>query len=207
MALTASAEYQITKAPLTIYGEDTYIELFDTQSKFTATYDGFVDGDYGADSELRDLIAMPTFCLGENSELSNDELSHVGYLTIHMSDVNTRNYAVSYVDGEAAINNQAPWPALEIRGVPGTIYYGDEFQAFLYGSSGQLDGDGAVITNEASKVTWTSSDPAIAEVDAQGNITVKGVGEFTITARAATTPTRPYPSLRPIRRCRGATTW
>ena len=188
VALTASAEYQITKAPLTIYGEDTYIELFDTQSKFTATYDGFVDGDYGADSELRDLIAMPTFRLGENSELSNDELSHVGYLTIHMSDVNARNYAVSYVDGEAAINNQAPWPALEIRGVPGTIYYGDEFQAFLYGSSGQLDGDGAVITNEASKVTWTSSDPTIAEVDAQGNITVKGVGEFTITGTRGDDP-------------------
>lgn len=72
--------------------------------------------------------------------------------------------------------------------MPGTIYYGDEFQAFLYGSSGQLDGDGAVITNEASKVTWTSSDPAIAEVDAQGNITVKGVGEFTITGTRGDDP-------------------
>ena len=59
------------------------------------------------------------------------------------------------MNGDAA-NNVAPTQdQLEIRNDPSTIYYGDNFQLFLYGSSVR-DGDNVVQVNEASAVFWES---------------------------------------------------
>lgn len=191
IAVTASAGYEITKAPLTIRGEDIYSRLYDSAGKFTSLYEGFVGDDYGHDSEIRDLIAMPTYTIGGSGEtgtLTNAELSHAGYLDVHQSGANARNYEISYVDGELALNVDATGEPLEIRGEPETIYYGDEFQLFLYGSRGSLNGGNGSITNESSLVTWTSSAPDVATVDPNGNVTILGAGEFTITAARGDDP-------------------
>ena len=176
VAVTASAEYEITKAPLTITGDDIYTRRFDTHSKLTATYKGFV-GELGSpDSELRDLIALPTFQLSEDLELTGESLTNVGNLPIILSKANARNYKITYVNGIASTAADSTQDDLAIRGIPSTIYYGDSFQLFLYGSS-----DGTT-TNESSAVTWTSSNPDIATIDEFGKVTINGVGDFTITA-------------------------
>lgn len=182
IAVTPSATFEINKIELQVIGDDIYTRLFDTHSKLTSTYDGFVGDEYGLDSELRDLIALPTYQLGDHELLSNADMSQVGYLTIHQSDVNARNYYLTYVDGEAAINEAPTQDALEIRNIPSTIYFRDTFQLFLYGSRGELVSGNGTATCEASKVSWSSSDRSIATVDEEGNVNITGVGQFTITA-------------------------
>lgn len=188
IAVTPSAAFEIKKIELKVVGDNIYTRLFDTHSKLTSTYEGFVgDNKYGDDSELRDLIALPTYKLGDNELLSNEDMSQVGYLTIHQSDVNARNYYLTYVDGEAAINKAPTQDQLEIRNDPSTIYYGDSFQLFLYGSSVR-DGDNVVQVNEASAVYWESKNENVATVDEEGNVNIIGVGEFTITATRGDDP-------------------
>ena len=187
IAVTPSATFEINKIVLQVVGDDIYTRLFDTHSKLTSTYDGFVGDEYGKDSELRDLIALPTYQLGDNELLSNEDMSHVGYLEIYQSDVNARNYTLKYVNGDAAINVAPTQDQLEIRNDPSTIYYGDNFQLFLYGSSVR-DGDNVVQVNEASAVYWESDHPEIATVDEEGNVNIIGVGQFTITATRGDDP-------------------
>ena len=187
IAVTPSATFEINKIELQVIGDDIYTRLFDTHSKLTSTYDGFVGDEYGLDSELRDLIALPTYQLGDNKLLSNEDMSHVGYLEIYQSDVNARNYTLKYVNGDAAINVAPTQDQLEIRNDPSTIYYGDNFQLFLYGSSVR-DGDNVVQVNEASAVYWESDHPEIATVDEEGNVNIIGVGQFTITATRGDDP-------------------
>ena len=187
IAVTPSATFEINKIELQVIGDDIYTRLFDTHSKLTSTYDGFVGDEYGLDSELRDLIALPTYQLGDNELLSNADMSHVGYLEIYQSDVNARNYTLKYVNGDAAINVAPTQDQLEIRNDPSTIYYGDNFQLFLYGSSVR-DGDNVVQVNEASAVYWESDHPEIATVDEEGNVNIIGVGQFTITATRGDDP-------------------
>lgn len=187
IAVTPSAAFEIKKIELKIVGDDIYTRLFDTHSKLTSTYEGFKGDDYGNDSELRDLIALPTYKLGDHELLSNEDMSQVGYLTIHQSDVNARNYYLTYVDGEAAINKAPTQDQLEIRNDPSTIYYGDNFQLFLYGSSVR-DGDNVVQVNEASAVYWESKNEDVATVDENGNVKIVGVGEFTIIATRGDDP-------------------
>ena len=59
IAVTPSAAFEIKKIELKVVGDDIYTRLFDTHSKLTSTYEGFKGDDYGNDSELRDLIALP----------------------------------------------------------------------------------------------------------------------------------------------------
>ena len=188
IAVTPSATFEIKKIELKVIGDDVYTRLFDTHSKLTSTYEGFVRDEYGLDSELRDLIALPTYQLGDNELLSNEDMSQVGYLTIHQSDVNARNYYLTYVNGEAAINKAPTQDALEIRNIPSTIYFRDTFQLFLYGSRGELVSGNGTATCEASKVTWMSDNTSVATVDENGNVVIKGVGKFTITATRGDDP-------------------
>lgn len=77
---------------------------------------------------------------------------------------NTVSYTVSPGDQEL----------LTLNGVPSSKTYGDDsFSISVSGGSG----DGAI--------TFESSNPAVATVDNNGNVTIIGAGTFTITARKA----------------------
>ena len=188
IAVTPSATFEIKKANLTVTGDEIYTRRFDTHSKFTSTYNGFEADSYGPDSELRDLIALPTFKLGDNDILSNIDMTTVGNLTIYLSDVNARNYKITYVNGRATTNALPTQDALEIRNDPSTIYYGDDFQLFLYGSRGELVSGKGTATCEASAVFWESRNQDVATVDENGNVKIVGVGKFTITATRGDDP-------------------
>ena len=172
-----SAEFQITKADLTVSAQEVYTRLFDTNSKMTSTYEGFVDGIRGVDNSIRDFIAMPTYTI---EGLDTDAMNEVGPFTLAVSDVNVRNYTVTYEDNQVVINDQATQDALELRhelGNENVVYYGQQFNVFLYGS--RVDNQ----VNESSVVRYESSDPSVATVDEKtGLVTVVGVGDFTITA-------------------------
>ena len=172
-----STAFQITKAPLTISAQEVYTRLFDTNSKMTSTYEGFVDGVRGVDNSIRDFIAMPTYTI---VGLDTDAMNEVGPFTLAVSDVNVRNYTVTYEDNQVVINDQATQDALELRhelGGNNVVYFGQQFNVFLYGS--RVDNQ----VNESSVVRYVSSNPSVATVDEKtGLVTVVGVGEFIITA-------------------------
>lgn len=172
-----SAAFQITKADLTISAQEVYTRLFDTNSKMTSTYEGFVNGVRGVDNSIRDFIAMPTYTI---VGLDTDAMNEVGPFTLAVSDVNVRNYTVTYEDNQVVINDQATQDALELRhelGDNNVVYFGQQFNVFLYGS--RVDNQ----VNESSVVRYESSDPSVATVDEKtGLVTVVGVDEFTITA-------------------------
>lgn len=172
-----STAFQITKAPLTISAQEVYTRLFDTNSKMTSTYEGFVDGIRGVDNSIRDFIAMPTYTI---EGLETDAMNEVGPFTLKVSNVNVRNYAVAYEDNQVVINDQATQDALELRhelGNENVVYFGQQFNVFLYGS--RVDNQ----VNESSVVRYVSSNPSVATVDEKtGLVTVVGVGKFTITA-------------------------
>lgn len=172
-----STAFQITKAPLTISAQEVYTRLFDTNSKMTSTYEGFVDGVRGVDNSIRDFIAIPTYTI---VGLDTDAMNEVGPFTLAVSDVNVRNYTVTYEDNQVVINDQATQDALELRhelGGNNVVYFGQQFNVFLYGS--RVDNQ----VNESSVVRYVSSNPSVATVDEKtGLVTVVGVGEFIITA-------------------------
>ncbi len=96
----------------------------------------------------------------------------VGSATVTIEDAEGGNYIVN---GTAAFEiTKASQAALSITGRPDSIVYGDTFTLTISGGSG----DGAV--------TWTVTEGAEnATVDADGNVTVTGAGNFTLTATKA----------------------
>ena len=173
-----SAEFRITKADLTVSAQEVYTRLFDTNSKMTSTYEGFVvDGIRGVDNSIRDFIAMPTYTI---EGWDTDAMNEVGPFTLAVSDVNVRNYDVTYVNNQVVTNDQPTQAALELRhelGDENVVYYGQDFGVFLYGS--RVDNQ----VNESSVVTYEVTEGQdVATVDENGHVNVIGVGKFTITA-------------------------
>ena len=92
-----------------------------------------------------------------------------GTYTVKIENISGGNYVVETATAGFTISTTAQNP-LEIVNKPGLVHYGDTFTLSAVGGSG------------SSKVTWSSSDEDIAEVDANGFVTIKGVGSATITA-------------------------
>ncbi len=93
----------------------------------------------------------------------------VGDHKVTVKNIDGGNYKITDTDAifSITITDQNP---LEIVNKPGLVHYGDTFTLSAVGGSG----NGAV--------TWSSSDDTIADIDANGFVTIKGVGSATITA-------------------------
>ena len=92
-----------------------------------------------------------------------------GTYTVKIENISGGNYVVETATAGFTISTTAQNP-LEIVNKPGLVHYGDTFTLSAVGGSG------------SSKVTWSSSDDTIADIDANGFVTIKGVGSATITA-------------------------
>ena len=95
-----------------------------------------------------------------------------GEYTVKIEDINGGNYMVSTSTAKFTIDATAQAP-LEIVNKPGLVHYGDTFTLSAVGGSG------------GAKVEWKSSDEAIAQIDANGFVTITGTGSATITATKA----------------------
>lgn len=82
----------------------------------------------------------------------------------------TDNYTISYVSGVLTVTGQ-PQEGFAVTGDPESVTYGDTFKLDTTGGSGE------------GAVTWTAT--GAASVDEAGNVTITGVGSFTITATKA----------------------
>ena len=93
----------------------------------------------------------------------------VGDHKVTVKNIDGGNYKITDTDAifSITITDQNP---LEIVNKPGLVHYGDTFTLSAVGGSGN------------SAVTWSSSDDTIAHIDANGLVTIKGVGSATITA-------------------------
>ncbi|MCI9474807.1 MAG: S-layer homology domain-containing protein, partial [Flavonifractor sp.] len=100
---------------------------------------------------------------------NNENWTDQGTYTVKIENISGGNYVVEMATADFTISTTAQDP-LEIVNKPGLVHYGDTFTLSAVGGSG------------SGKVTWSSSDDTIADIDANGFVTIKGVGSATITA-------------------------
>ena len=93
-----------------------------------------------------------------------------GTYTVKVENITGGNYVVGTATKDFIISTSAQAP-LEIVNKPGLVYYGDTFTLSATGGSG------------SETVTWSSSDTSIADIDANGLVTIKGTGSAIITAK------------------------
>lgn len=239
---TATLDYAITKAPLTVTANDNEITYGDSPNNKGVSYSGFVN------NEKADVLQGTL-----NYTYDYKQYDAVGdNYTITPSGQTSDNYAIIYVSGKlkvAPLTAELEWENTENRtygdnkgnvtarvtnlvnndvidvtvsggntltagthtatatGLTGdkadnytlpasaTREYtiGSMAQNLTFATSGNVTktyGDGAfanAATNDradGSEVTYSSSDTSVAEVDAYGNVTIKGAGTATITASA-----------------------
>lgn len=119
------------------------------------------------------LVAGETL-VGELSREVGSDVDTYAITQGSITNANNPNYNITFVGAEFSIT-KAQQPVLAIVGKPATsIVYGDSFELSVIGGAG--DGD----------VTWTVTEgEQYAEIDANGKVTVKGVGTVEITATKA----------------------
>ena len=109
-----------------------------------------------------------TTYVSDNGENWTDQ----GTYKVKVENITGGNYVVETATADFVISTTEQNP-LEIVNKPGLVHYGDTFTLSAVGGSG------------GAKVQWSSSDENIAFVDANGFVTIKGVGSATITATKA----------------------
>jgi hypothetical protein len=101
--------------------------------------------------------------------------------TLGTDDVNA-NYVSTPKTGEITLNITDGDPQnITISGVPESITYGDN----AFKLTADVKTTGGAEAEDHGSITWASSDSSVVAVDSTGNVTVKGAGSATVTAKAA----------------------
>lgn len=181
-----SKSFTIAKKALTIKADSWQTTQYDAFPDMTAGYTGLAaeTGDTTPDTSLRDVQIAPEFLYnptGGKSNYSNDSLDQVGGVAIQPIDALSKNYAITYENGQYTKQRTDANIDLAIHGLPqsstgkNTVYYGDEIQLYPYGYY-TTHANGSGIFN------WSVSAGAPATIDAdKGILKVTGVGEFIVT--------------------------
>lgn len=184
IAYTTQDEFTISPKAMVITADRKYAELYTTAPTLQVTYsaedssNGSVNGFEYLDSNINALIVQPTIMVGI-ADSENLDLNNSGLYDIIPSGAIAYNYTFDYVSQNMAKITTDPQETLEIVGIPqGTIQYGDEFRVGAYGNKV------GARTNDSSELTWEAD--GAAEVDALGNVTISGVGDFSITLTKGT---------------------
>ena len=176
--------FEITPKALTITADSISRQQYGAYPDLTASFKGLATGGVAADTSLRDVQIQPE--LIDKSNYSNDASDQVGnnYKIIAVAAL-ARNYTVSYVDGNMSVTREDPKPYLEIRGMiengdgaTNLAYYGDVIQLYAYGNQSE-----AGVYNTSSILAWSVDKPALADITQDGLLTVKGVGDVTVTLK------------------------
>ncbi len=183
-----SKSFTIAKKALTIKADSWQTTQYDAFPDMTAGYTGLAaeTGDTTPDTSLRDVQIAPEFLYNPKdgkSDYNNVVLDSVGYVAIQPIDALSKNYAITYENGQYTKQRTDPSVKLDIHGLPqsstgkNTVYYGDEIQLYPYGYY-TTHANGSGIFN------WSVSAGAPATIDAdKGILKVTGVGEFIVTLK------------------------
>lgn len=188
-----SKSFTIAKKALTIKADSWQTTQYDAFPDMTAKYEGLaaVDTDTTPDTSLRDVQIAPEFLYnptGGKSNYSNDSLDQVGGVAIQPIDALSKNYAITYENGQYTKQRDDASPDLAIHGLPQSgdrtvnrVYYGDEIQLYPYGYyTTHANGSGIL---EWSVTTATGFKGTVTIGKETGLLNVNGVGEFTVTLK------------------------
>ena len=187
-----SKSFTIAKKALTIEADSWQTTQYDAFPDMTAKYQGLAaeDTDATPDTSLRDVQIAPEFLYnptGGKSNYSNDSLDQVGGVAIQPIDALSKNYAITYENGQYTKQRTDPSVKLDIHGLPqsstgtNTVYYGDVIQLYPYGYYTTL-GNGSGIL-EWSVTTAADFKGTVTIGKETGLLNVNGVGEFTVTLK------------------------
>lgn len=187
-----SKSFTIAKKALTIKADSWQTTQYDAFPDMTAGYTGLAaeTGDTTPDTSLRDVQIAPEFLYnptGGKSNYSNDSLDQVGGVAIQPIDALSKNYAITYENGQYTKQRTETNIDLAIHGLPqsstgkNTVYYGDEIQLYPYGYyTTHANGSGIF---EWSVTTATGFKGTVTIEKETGLLNVNGVGEFTVTLK------------------------
>lgn len=187
-----SKSFTIAKKALTIKADSWQTTQYDAFPDMTAGYTGLAaeTGDTTPDTSLRDVQIAPEFLYnptGGKSNYSNDSLDQVGGVAIQPIDALSKNYAITYENGQYTKQRTDANIDLAIHGLPqsstgtNTVYYGDVIQLYPYGYYTTL-GNGSGIL-EWSVTTAADFKSTVTIGKETGLLNVNGVGEFTVTLK------------------------
>lgn len=187
-----SKSFTIAKKALTIKADSWQTTQYDAFPDMTAGYTGLAaeTGDTTPDTSLRDVQIAPEYLYNPTngkSNYNNDTLDQVGYVAIQPIDALSKNYAITYENGQYTKQRTDPSVKLDIHGLPqsstgtNTVYYGDVIQLYPYGYYTTL-GNGSGIF-EWSVTTATGFKGTVKIGKETGLLNVNGVGEFTVTLK------------------------
>ena len=164
---TASEEFVIKKAALTITAEDKTIK-YGEEPQFTAKYDGFVNGE----TETTTGVLNGTLAFAcDYVKAGSVDNSKVGTYAITPSGLTSANYDISFVNGTLKVEQATGQVTIDAIGEK---TFGDADFVLSVDKHGS---DGAL--------TYTSSDEDVLEVDNTGKVTLKKAGTATITVSMA----------------------
>lgn len=188
-----SKSFTIAKKALTIKADSWQTTQYDAFPDMTAGYTGLAaeTGDTTPDTSLRDVQIAPEFLYnptGGKSNYSNDSLDQVGGVAIQPIDALSKNYAITYENGQYTKQRTETNVDFAIHGLPQSgdrtvnrVYYGDEIQLYPYGYyTTHANGSGIL---EWSVTTATGFKGMVTIGKETGLLNVNGVGEFTVTLK------------------------
>lgn len=188
-----SKSFTIAKKALTIKADSWQTTQYDAFPDMTAGYTGLAaeTGDTTPDTSLRDVQIAPEFLYnptGGKSNYSNDSLDQVGGVAIQPIDALSKNYAITYENGQYTKQRTETNVDFAIHGLPQSgdrtvnrVYYGDEIQLYPYGYyTTHANGSGIF---EWSVTTATGFKGMVTIEKETGLLNVNGVGEFTVTLK------------------------
>ena len=196
VAYSETSTFEITQKDITVSVVSVEKQVYRTNPYFMVTYSGLCDGD----SDIKDMLVLPSFELEGRDGNANVDLNSVGTFTIHAFGVLSRNYNVTaYYDNTLAVKAEDPATTMTIVGLPqGQVYFGDTFQVAVYGTAGKrvLNDETAsnqssvfeYLVKDADQPEFASETPNVA-IDEYGVVTFKTTGaakDFTIRVTRGT---------------------
>ncbi|WP_299284488.1 MBG domain-containing protein [uncultured Mucilaginibacter sp.] len=157
-ATPVSQNFIVVKTVLTITAENKSKTYNEANPELTLTYSGFVNGD----TKETALTALPT------AATTATATSPAGDYPITATGAAGNNYTFTYLPGTLTIKKASQ--VITFASIPDKTYGDTDFTLGATASSGLA-------------VAYSSSDPSVASVDANGNVHLLSAGTVTITAQ------------------------